>query len=443
MSKEKIAAHIEKRFAELRLLLEANPNTEICIGGILNKGEVKEGRETIEDTGYGGQNSYIGARGHLLGTGLAKGQWKDKGEEASWLATVQAIDAEVNNLFVKYPGRVSCGNIHKSKKQDNVIRVWGANAGNWNRELGAAVGRGDDGQAKVIGTAGLTSFGIVTTPASLADTLQDEDKVFGKIIAAQIVAQKEKKQNPQEEKKQADGAKGSIDYDAMYNEAIQCYRLPYGKETDVSNQKKFNDLFKLNDKPEKGLEKGKKYLQQKLDATTEAQRGEYFTAVQDTKSPRNNSRDNREGSSGVRVAHDGMHGVKTAYYAQICFDLYKRYTEHLPQNLQQEIKEFDANKLQELRILSVMHDVARTKSGMDLDEYKNAFYAALLLEKHGYSREDAITLASHLADKGNATLVSKSLMSKLIESADCAAITRLYPFGSGFNMTQFNLYQDF
>jgi hypothetical protein len=85
---------------------------------------------------------------------------------------------------VKYPGRVSCGDIHSDTKKDNVIRVWGANASNWNRELGAAVGRGDDGQAKVIGAAGLTSFGIVTTPALFADTLLAEDKVFGTIIAA-------------------------------------------------------------------------------------------------------------------------------------------------------------------------------------------------------------------------------------------------------------------
>jgi hypothetical protein len=92
MFKEKIAAHIKKRFAELRLLLEANPNTEICIGGKIEEAEKEkdttEGRESGDYVGYPGQNFYIGARGHLLGTGLSKGQWKEKVEEASWLPTV-------------------------------------------------------------------------------------------------------------------------------------------------------------------------------------------------------------------------------------------------------------------------------------------------------------------------------------------------------------------
>ncbi len=219
-----------------------------------------------------------------------------------------------------------------------------------------------------------------------------------------------------------------IDYKAAQKEAVGLYRYKY---LDQSN---FNHIFSLNREKFENYENKvdlEKHISRLLEAAKERNKDSYFTDALAQEMPNE------------RGIHGGIHAMRVAYYAEICLRFYIKYQQYLPQELQLEIQEFidNPNKLEELKILAIMHDVAREHDGRDLDEEKNAFYAALLLEKYGYIRQEALDLAVDLAQKGIHLHEEKSLMSKLIESGDCLAILRLFNI-QDFQRNLLNLFGD-
>ena len=154
-----------------------------------------------------------------------------------------------------------------------------------------------------------------------------------------------------------------------------------------------------------------------------------------------------------RDIHDGHHALTTSYYAKELLKLYKEKRDLFSAEMQAQIAEFDnPEKIKDLEILSLMHDTARTHGGEDKDEHKNAFYVALRLREMGDPRfqgdtisEEGLKMITDLANKESKD-EGKSLMSKLIQSADSLAILRCEEFKKGqfeysFDMNE--VYQDF
>jgi len=91
-----------------------------------------------------------------------------------------------------------------------------------------------------------------------------------------------------------------------------------------------------------------------------------------------------------------------------------------------------------------MHDVARVNKDYDQDEYKNAFYVALMLRNMGDERfqgeeisEDGLKMIMDLATK-ESKKADKSLMSKLIQSSDSLAILRVEKFRNNILKYDYN-----
>jgi hypothetical protein len=154
-----------------------------------------------------------------------------------------------------------------------------------------------------------------------------------------------------------------------------------------------------------------------------------------------------------RDIHDGHHALTTSYYAKELLNLYKEKRDLFSAEMQAQIAEFDnPQKIKDLEILSLMHDTARTHGGHDQDEHKNAFYVALRLREMSDPRfqgdtisEEGLKMITDLANKESKD-EGKSLMSKLIQSADSLAILRCQEFKKGQFEYSFDMnecYQDF
>ncbi len=147
---EAIKRHITERFELLSKMLSHNGEYRVIFPG-------------------------ISATNHYLGTGLARVQWSNSVQSS---AIVSQISGLIAKLGVKFPGRITYGNVGDVGKtvgtqfivspdkaaSKNLIHVWGANADNWNLGDGGDITGG--GQAAVMGKQRPGVFGIVTTPTS-------------------------------------------------------------------------------------------------------------------------------------------------------------------------------------------------------------------------------------------------------------------------------------
>lgn len=171
-----IINHIRGRFVQLRQQLAENPSLRVVIAGDQSASARRVGEMTA--------SGYQGARGHFLGVGLARGQWAN---DADWLAMLQQIDGLVDELFVQFPGQVSCGIVGAAvdgpdKMGPNCLHVWGANAENWNLPTGAPIPGEQQAKAMRIQVDG--SFGIVTTPHNRSVDIEPEKwRVGGTAVA--------------------------------------------------------------------------------------------------------------------------------------------------------------------------------------------------------------------------------------------------------------------
>ena len=159
-----INAHIDKSFKELTMILDKTnlnvrfPNTEA----------LKKNKLLF--------NHQLTNTGELtnLGKGLAITQWPQNNSNKGHETMINRIQTLLTELLAKYPYRVEFGNIHKVNKHPNVIRVFGANAINWNLNKYNEITGG--GQAKVIGVQDYDVFGIVTTPKDGINNILDDRK---------------------------------------------------------------------------------------------------------------------------------------------------------------------------------------------------------------------------------------------------------------------------
>ncbi len=161
-AKQKITEHINARFDELEEKLK-NPNFQIVVPG----GKYQQGKSN--------PNAQIGTTGyaHNLGIGFAIDQWGTgpEGKEASD-EVIKLITERLTKLSTTYPDRIVYGWIGKGSKypigkdpQSNkyYYHVWGANAGNWDKQ-GSKIDGLEQAQSMRESGAEDGGFGIVTTP---------------------------------------------------------------------------------------------------------------------------------------------------------------------------------------------------------------------------------------------------------------------------------------
>jgi hypothetical protein len=213
---------------------------------------------------------------------------------------------------------------------------------------------------------------------------------------------------------------------------IEAYKLTF------IEQLEFNQKFKIKaDKPEdKTAEKLKIFLREKLNEAFKDK--DKLTEYRDAISAHKTSTD--------RGIHDGFHVASVALYARNFLRIYQDNKELFSPEIQKEIEEFDdPKKITDLEILCLMHDVARVNKDHDQDEYKNAFYVALMLREMGDERfqgdaisQEGLKMIMDLASKESDTK-DKSLMSKLIQSSDSLAILRDPHFRGGSTSYDFEL----
>jgi hypothetical protein len=203
-------------------------------------------------------------------------------------------------------------------------------------------------------------------------------------------------------------------------------------------QLEFNQKFKIKaDKPkDETAEKLKIFLREKLNEAFKDK--DKLTEYRDAISAHKTSTD--------RGIHDGFHVASVALYARNFLKIYQDNKELFSPEIQKQIEEFDnPQKIRDLEILWLMHDVARVNKGHDQDEYKNAFYVALMLREMGDERfqgdaisQEGLKMIMDLASKESDTK-DKSLMSKLIQSSDSLAILRDPHFRDGSTAYNFDL----
>ena len=164
-----INEHIDKSFKELNIILDKTqlnvrfPNLEalhkdkLLFRQLTNKNELTH-----------------------LGKGLAITQWPQNNSNKGHEKMINLIQTLLTDLHTKYPNRVEFGNIAKNKKDSNVIRVFGANATNWNLNKSTKITGG--GQANVIGVQDYDVFGIVTTPKDGINNILDDRKSINDIF---------------------------------------------------------------------------------------------------------------------------------------------------------------------------------------------------------------------------------------------------------------------
>jgi len=214
-------------------------------------------------------------------------------------------------------------------------------------------------------------------------------------------------------------------------------------------QKKFNQDFgiqgdKSDDKPkDDSPESLKEFLQKKLNQAFQnpSKLAEYQSAIETAS------------SKSDRGIHDGFHTANVALYARNFLKIYQDNRQLFSKEMQAQIAEFDdPKKVRDLEILCLMHDVARVNKDYDQDEYKNAFYVALMLRNMGDERfqgeeisEDGLKMIMDLATK-ESKKADKSLMSKLIQASDSLAIFRVKEINTKeliFNPLSNDIYKDF
>jgi hypothetical protein len=225
----------------------------------------------------------------------------------------------------------------------------------------------------------------------------------------------------------------------VFKKLISPYKLTF--EEQLESNREF-DIE--NDKPaSNSAEDLKKFLQEKLNEAfkDEDKLSSYKEKV------------GEEITSTDRGIHDGFHVANVALYARNFLKIYQQNKELFSPEIQKEIEEFDdPQKIRDLEILCLLHDVARVNKDLDQDEYKNAFYVALILRAAGDERfqgdeikEEGLKMIMDLASKESDTK-DKSLMSKLIQGSDSLAILRVKKFNSDpklFNPDLNNVYNDF
>jgi hypothetical protein len=223
-----------------------------------------------------------------------------------------------------------------------------------------------------------------------------------------------------------------------FDKIIRSYKLRYfdaiNTPSPLGFQSEFNKDFELNDKLEAHDKDFKLFLANKINQAFRKPEliKKYFTTI------------DMDGSliEYGRGSHGGNHAANVALYSKMLLKLYKKYEEYLPENLKKEVFEFNEEKEKDLEVLALMHDCARNNKLHnvskpyqnelhDQDEYKNAFYVALMMRELGDSRftgenisEDGLNLITNLSLKGS-EYKDKSLMSKLIQSADNLSATRV------------------
>jgi hypothetical protein len=227
--------------------------------------------------------------------------------------------------------------------------------------------------------------------------------------------------------------------DANFKKIISPYKLSF------EDQLKFNEDFDIEKKrpASSSAEDLKKFLKDKLNEAFEDENklNTYQNAI---------STDKKSSDRGI---HDGYHVANVALYARNFLKIYQQNKELFSPEIQKEIKEFDdPQKIRDLEILCLLHDVARVNKDLDQDEYKNAFYVALMLRAAEDERfqgneisEEGLKMIMDLASKESKEK-DKSLMSKLIQGADSLAILRVKKFNSDpklFNPNLNNVYNDF
>jgi hypothetical protein len=213
---------------------------------------------------------------------------------------------------------------------------------------------------------------------------------------------------------------------------IGAYKLNFTKQLE------FNNKFEIEaDKPQDdSTQKLKDFLQEKLNKAFKDQ--EKLSSYKE--------KIGEEITSTDRGIHDGFHVANVALYAKKFLKIYQQNKELFSPEIQEEIAEFDdPKKVRDLEILCLMHDVARVNKQPDQNEYKNAFYVALMLREMGDERfqgdeisEEGLKMIMDLASKESKTK-DKSLMSKLIQSSDSLAILRDPHFRDGSTAYNFDL----
>jgi hypothetical protein len=153
-----VIEHQKNRFLELENILTKNPVAQILIAADITK-------KTKNDPDEAGHL-------HSLGTGIARGYWKNKIDCETMLKN---IDNLVEKLMKKFPGRINFGWIRKGvigkdAISKNMIHVWGAHYTNWNLQPGTLISGA--GQAAVIGIQKQGVFGIITTNVPDSDIKQ-------------------------------------------------------------------------------------------------------------------------------------------------------------------------------------------------------------------------------------------------------------------------------
>ncbi|MFM7702984.1 MAG: HD domain-containing protein [Alphaproteobacteria bacterium] len=224
-----------------------------------------------------------------------------------------------------------------------------------------------------------------------------------------------------------------------FKKIISAYKINF------TNQKTFNQNFNIeNEKPkDDSHESLKEFLQTKLNqAFQNPQKLVNYQNALDTANPPSD-----------RGIHDGFHTANVALYARNFLKIYQDNRQLFSEEMQAQIAEFDdPKKIRDLEILCLMHDVARINKDHDQDEYKNAFYVALILRNMGDQRfqgneisEDGLKMIMDLATKESKEK-DKSLMSKLIQGSDSLALCRIRKYKnsiSNFNNSLNNIYKDF
>jgi hypothetical protein len=201
----------------------------------------------------------------------------------------------------------------------------------------------------------------------------------------------------------------------VFRKSISPYKLKFHE------QLKFNKKFGIEtDRPaSNSADDLKKFLETKINEAfaNQAKLKEYQEAL---------SADRTTSDRGI---HDGYHVANVALYARNFLKIYQQNKELFSPEIQNQIEEFDnPKKVRDLEILCLMHDIARVNKDLDQNEYKNAFYVALMLREAGDERfkddkisEEGLKMIVDLALKESDTK-DKSLMSKLIQGSDSLAI---------------------
>lgn len=188
----------------------------------------------------------------------------------------------------------------------------------------------------------------------------------------------------------------------ILREIAEKYSYPY------KIQAAFNDLFEIQ---EEEIEDVTTYIKQKFDSARKRGINPHDILFQATDLNFSN-----------RTLHGGVHAILTASYAKMFGEFYSKY---FVGKFGIDEKGLTQDQQNLAIILTAAHDLARTHGDVDHAEHRNAFYLALILrDQYGVSEEDAIKLASHVAHKDRKNDEGKSIFSKIVQCADCAAITR-------------------